>query len=353
MKKSNLFAIDIAKNVFQVAHYKGTKEFSNRAISRNKLIKLLASEKPARVAMESCGSASYWARLAMSYGHEVTLLSPLFVKGFRTGQKTDANDARAIAAALGSPNARPCMVLPEELQALQALDRIRTAFEKTKRQLANQIRGLLLEFGIVIGQGDANFHSRIPEILEDADEQLPDILRAAIAASYQAYTTLAEQKEKREAELKKYVKQNDDCRRLMTLEGVGPVTAIGLLIRLRGGDYKSGRNAAACIGLTPQQHSSGNKVRLGHIAKQQKTDLRSNLYLGARAVASKLKTRPAKTEKERWLKNLVERRGLKCAAIALANKTVRTAMAILRDGKEYHARPLFERNVSIVSPSAA
>lgn len=340
MKKSNLFAIDIAKNVFQVAHLVGKKVKSNRAMSRNRLKTLLAESEPSRVAMESCGSASYWARLAQSYGHDVTLLSPRFVKAFRVGQKTDANDALAIATALDAPSARSCMVLSEELQALQALDRIRTILEKTKRQLANQIRGLLLEFGIVIEQGEAAFHRRIPEILEDVDEQLPPLLRAGIAHSYETYEALHEQKEARDVELKKYVQANADCRRLMALEGVGHISALGLLVRLRGGDYDSGRNAAACIGLTPVQHSSGEKVRMGRIAKQQGSTLRSCLFLGARSVVCNLKRREPTSEKERWLKQLIERRGIKCAAIALANKTVRTAAAMLRNGNDYQPQPL-------------
>ncbi len=138
------------------------------------------------------------------------------------------------------------------------------------------------------------------------------------------------------------VKQDEQCERLLALEGVGPITAVGLLVSLGDAShFTDGRNAAASIGVTPRQHSSGGKVRIGHIAKYRgEIKLRSHLFLGARAVISQLKHREPRTKKERWIKALVERRGVKCAAIALANKTIRTAYAMLKKGTSYETELL-------------
>ena len=142
--------------------------------------------------------------------------------------------------------------------------------------------------------------------------------------------------------LKQLTDQDEECQRLVKLEGVGPITAIRLKLQLAHGDhFKNGRQASACIGLTPKQHGSGGKIKIGSISKKScDRPLRSCLFLGARAVVSKLKNRPAKTEKERWLKTLIDRRGVNCASIALANKTVRTAYVLLKNGTVYKPVPI-------------
>jgi transposase len=342
MKHNNVIAIDLAKNIFQVCVMtKHNKIISNKPMSRAKLIAWLPQQSESLVAMESCGGASYWARLAKSLGHDVLVMPARQVKAFRTGQKTDANDAVAIAVASQSPNIHPARYLSSEQQCLQAIEKMRDMLSKQKSQLSNQVRGLLLEFGLVINKGSAAFKSRIPEILEDAENELSIPMRQSLFQLWEFYRVLEEQYQQIDRRLVELINQNEECQRLMKLEGVGPISAIKLNLRLAQDHFDKGRQASACIGLTPQQHSSGGKVRLGPINKvTYDRSLRSVLFLGARAAVSKLKTRPAKTEKERWMKALVERRGINCAAIALANKNVRTAHALLKNKTDYVAVPL-------------
>jgi len=263
------------------------------------------------------------------------------VKAFRTGQKTDANDAVAIAVASQSPNIHPARYLSAEEQGIQAVEQMRKMLSKQKTQLSNQLRGLLLEFGLVINKGDAAFKSRIPEILEDAENELSLPMRQSLCQLWEFYFVLESEFKQIDQRLRELVKQNEECQRLIKLEGVGDIGAVKLKLRLAQDHFDTGRQASACIGVTPQQHSSGGKVRLGSVNKVvYDKSLRSVLFLGARAMVSKLKKRPARTEKEVWIKALLERRGINCAAMALANKNIRTAHALLKNKTDYVAVPL-------------
>lgn len=173
MKECNVISIDLAKDIFQVCimNAKG-KIIFNKEFTRKKLIAWLSQQAVSLVVMESCGGSSYWARLALSLGHEVMVIPPRQVKPFRTGQKTDSNDAIAIAVASKAPNIKPARYLNVEQQCLQSIDKMRYMLDKQKLQTSNQIRGLLLEFGIVIPKTESGFKTRIPEILEDAENEL-------------------------------------------------------------------------------------------------------------------------------------------------------------------------------------
>jgi len=338
MNKYNVIAIDLAKTIFQVCVMNKQGEIVlNRAMKRQELKEWLARQKLSLVAMESCGGASYWARLSVSVGHKVMMIPPRQVKPFRTGQKTDANDAVAIAVASQAPNIRPARYLSTEQQGVQSIERMRDMLDTQKLQLSNQIRGLLLEFGIVINKSVASFKRRLPEILEDAENELSFAMREALHQMWCIYRQLEKEFDVIDRQLKQLSLQDADCKRLMALEGVGPIGAVHLKLQLENKEhYKSGREASACVGVTPKQHSSGGKIIIGSISKSScDRRLRSCLFLGARSVVSALKRRPARTEKERWLKALTERRGVNCAAIALANKTVRTAYALLKNGTDY------------------
>ncbi|CAM4232248.1 IS110 family transposase [Pseudoalteromonas maricaloris] len=303
MTQSNLIAIDLAKNIFQVAQLKGNKLKFNKPMKREPMLELLAKAEGSKVVMEACGSAQHIARKALSLGHDVMLLPPKFVKAFRQGQKNDANDVLAIASASQAYNVKPCKIMTVEEQTLQSLSQARTLVDKQKTQLSNQIRCLLLEFGVVINQGDTALTQAVPDILEDAENALPIALKQALAVSYDLYKTQCDAKAQLHKQVEAITKQNDSCQRLMALEGVGPITAIELLSFL------------------------GNT-------------LRKNLFLGARTVVSRLKHKEATTEKERWIKNLLAKKSVKCVAIALANKTVRTAYALLKNGSTYEPKIL-------------
>ena len=202
---------------------------------------------------------------------------------------------------------------------------------------SNQIRGLLAEFGIIVPPSLSQLRKHIPFILEEAENGLPSAFRETLNYLWQHLLLQIEHIDTLEQQLEKAVKHDTTCQKLMKLEGVGPIGALGLAVRLgQGENFTNGREASANIGLTPKQHSSGGKERIGHISKRNADKrLRSTLFQGALSVITQVIKRPARTNKERWLQALVERRGKKIAAVALANKTVRTAYAILKNDTEY------------------
>lgn len=338
MNDVNILAIDLAKNVFQVCKQdpKG-KVIFNRELNRTKLKELLLKQQPSLVAMEACGSAQYWARLALSLGHQVKVISARTVKPFQTKQKTDRNDALAIAIAASQEHIHGTRVQSAEEQALQSLERARHLAQAHQIAQSNQIRGLLGEFGIIIPPSLSQLRKQIPLILEDAENGLPCTFRETLDYLWQHLLQQIEHIDSLENQLEKAVNSDSTCQKLMKLEGVGPIGALGLAVRLgQGENFNNGREASANIGLTPKQHSSGGKERIGHISKYNADKrLRSILFQGALSVIVQVAKRPAKTQKERWLQALLERRGKKVAAVALANKTVRTAYAILKNDTEY------------------
>lgn len=344
MEDNQILAIDLAKNSFQVCYMRNNGEVSlNKAINRNSLIKLLSGkQKFALVAMEACGGAHYWARLAKRNGHEVKIIQPRAVKGLQLKQKTDKNDAYAIAIAAQLPHIYSCNIMSEDEQGLQCLDRARALQLAQRTALSNQIRGFLNEFGIVLPKGIPPLLKRIPQILEDAENGLPACLRQILASQADILAMYTDQIENYDSLIAEHIKQNKVCQKLSKLEGVGPIVALGLMVRLGDGkEFIQSRDASACIGLTPKQHSTGGKERIGHISKScADKRLRSLLYQGAMSIVYKVTLRDPKTEKERWLKSMVERRGKKIAAIALANKTVRTAVALIKSNSDYQPVPI-------------
>lgn len=338
MRNCNVIAIDLAKQVFQVCQTNGHgKVLTNRRIKRSELADYLARQPAGIVAMEACGGAHYWGRVSQLAGHEVKLLSPRAVKPFRQGQKTDANDAQAIAVAVGQPGMKTVPLKNVDRQDLQSLERVRAHWRDAHTATSNLMRSLLAEFGIVFGKGFARLKTHIPLILEDGENGLPMEFRQTLAEVWGQWCALDEHLKGFEKRHRQRIEAHEPCRRLLALESVGPVNALSLCVSLGDGTaFKNGREAAACMGLTPQQHSSGGKTVLGGIGKRRGNQaLRSSLVQGARAVIQVLAKREAKTAKERWLKELIARRGQGRAAVALANKTVRTAWALLRYNREY------------------
>lgn len=338
MKHSNIIAIDLAKYVFQVCKTDAYGNvIYNKVCSRAKLKELLVKEKEALVAMESCGGTHYWARFARQQGHEVKAIAARHVKPFRQGQKTDANDALAIAVAARQPHIHASRLLSVEEQCQQSIVRARDLLINQKVKTSNQIRALMLELGVAIPKGDKALRKAIPEILEDAENELTISFRMTLDIMYQHFQILLERIETVSKQLDREVAQDELCQRLQCLEGVGPICAVQLKIALnQTGHYDKGRQAAACIGVTPVQHSSGGKERLGSISKKSAHNtLRSALFQGALAVVVNIEKKEARTHKDIWLKALVARRGKKVAAIALANKTVRTAFAMIKHNQDY------------------
>ena len=337
MQNSNVIGIDLAKNVIQVCKVDIHGEIlTNKAISPSKLKELLAKSNPSIVAMEGCGSCHYWARLAQKYGHDVRVISPKKVKGFLQGHKTDANDALAIAVASTQFGMIFSQIKSEEQQSLQTLETSRKFLDKERTALSNHIRAYLYEYGITINRGYKSLRTTIAIILDDIDTRLPLCLKHTLKLLWERYNLTVAQLREAEKNKAMLVKQLEPCKRLKDLEGVGNVCASMLYTSIGDGrEFKNGRQASVYIGLTPKQHSSGGKTYMMGIDKQGgNKELRAALYQGALSVISQLPDEP-RTVKEEWLLKLVKRVGVKRACIALANKTVRTAWALLSTGKSY------------------
>jgi len=341
MFNTNVIAIDIAKSSFHVCNLnKNNKITTNRSFTRTKLKDWLIRQPASVVAIEACGSAHYWSRFVVKLGHTYMLIPPKYVTPFRKGHKTDKNDALAIAVAAKQPEIKTVSLKSIEQQGLQSIERMREHHSDAMTATSNMLRGLVYEFGHVIPKGYSRLKSDIPDILEDAENELPHAFRDQLHAMFQFFLTIEAALISVEKKLAELIKQQSICIALMALEGIGPVNALGLTLALgnNGESFKNGREASACIGMTPKQFSTGGVVTLGGIGKRRGNNkLRSTLFQGAMSIVKLLKNRPPRNCKERWLASIIERRGAKKAAVALANKNIRTAWAMVKYSKAYEA----------------
>ena len=343
MNSTRIIAIDLAKNVFQVSVLsRHGQELSNKAMRRKALAVWLAKQAVSVVAMEACSGAHHWGRKAQSLGHQVMIIPPKQVMPYRQGQKTDGNDALAIGIASRQPKLKTVAVKSLEQQSVQCDKRVQEHLSDQLTATGNMVRALVAEFGVVMPKGMAALRRELPLILEDAENGLPLAMRESLYLAWQQWLFLADALQRAEQLLKVRIDQLEPCQRLTALEGVGPKNAIGLYIRIGNGHhFKNGREAAACVAVTPKQSSSGGKTRMKGIGKYKGDQrLRSSLIIGARSVVNALQKRPARNAREQWLKALIERRGPGRAAVALANKNVRTAWAMLHNNSTYQAQPI-------------
>lgn len=325
--------IDLAKSVFQVhgVDAKG-KVVLKKAVKRAQMAAFFANTPPCLIGMEACGSAHHWARKLEGLGHTVKLMAPQFVKT----NKNDAADAEAICEAVTRPTMRFVPVKNCEQQAVLALHRARQGFVKARTAQANQIRGLLAEYGIVIPQGISHIATQLPDILEDGENGLPGGFRQLIDRLGAHLKELDRQVGELEVQIQVWHRANDASRKLAEIPGIGPITASALVASI--GDAKSfenGRQLAAWLGLVPRQNSSGGKQTLLGISKRGDAYLRTLLIHGARAVVrvAERKVNHAGS----WLAGVMGRRHKNVAAVALANKNARIVWALLAHDREYAA----------------
>lgn len=321
--------LDLAKNVFQIHGVDGeSKAVIRKSLKRAQLVPFFANLPPCLVGMEACGSAHYWARKLATLGHTVKLMAPQFVKPYVKTNKHDAADAEAICEAVTRPSMRFVAVKTGEQQAVLSLHRARQGFVKARTAQANQIRGLLAEYGIVIPQGIGSIARRLPEILEDGENELPGMFRQLLQRLGEHLKELDRQVQELDGEIQRWHREHAASRKLAEIPGIGPVTASALVASV--GDakaFENGRQLAAWLGLVPRQHSTGGKHTLLGMSKRGDGYLRMLLIHGARAVirAAERKLDPA----DSWLKRLVGRRHKNVAAVALANKNARIVWALL------------------------
>lgn len=336
--------VDLAKEEIQVCVSKQSKVQSNQPMTPEQFTSWLANTRPMTIVFEACATSNYWKQLALEYGHDARLISAKLVANVRQNQKTDKNDALAVLQASQLTDVLFINGKSKEQQELQTLARLHKLAVKHKIAMGNQLCALLLEFNIRVSPSKARLSNVIQNLLEDGENGFSFIFREAIYTGWQRYLASIEAVEKYQTCIEQVSSQHKLCKRLQALEGVGPMNAVNLYLSLgcdEIGTFKKGRDASACIGLTPIQHSSGGKVKLGSVGKHVKNnDVRSCLVAGAMSAVHHATRRKAKTKKDLWIQQLVARRGKRCAAVALANKTVRTAFAMLKNGTEYRAELL-------------
>lgn len=327
--------IDLAKNIFELCGVNEREQVIYRKrVSRAKLMLEMSKLEPCRIGMEACGGAHYWARRFQALGFEVHLMAPQWVRPYRKGSKNDRNDAEAIVEALGRPNMRFVAVKSEESQAILSLHRIRDRAVKERTGLVNQVRGLLAEFGLVVAQGRHRIQQALPDILEDAENGLPSLMRELLAEQYEQLKFLGELISRQDRRIAQLARISEPAQRLMQVGGIGPITATAIIASVGDASgFRRSREFTAWLGLVPSEHSSGGRQRLGKITKQGNRYLRTLLIHGARAVMNRAHIDP--NRKSQWALAVKERRGHNRALVALAAKHARIIWAMLSRGTSY------------------
>ena len=335
--KITTIGIDLAKNVMQIHGVDGrVKTVLKRQLKRVQMAAYFANLEPCLIGMEACGSAHHWARKLEKLGHTVRLMAPQFVKPYVKTNKNDAADAEAICEAVSRPNMRFVPIKNGEQQAVLSLHRARQGFVKARTAQANQIRGLLSEYGIVIPKGISHIAKRLPEILEDGEKELPGVFRLLLQRLGEHLKELDRQVGELEVQIQSWHRENDLSRKLAQIPGIGPITASALVATIGDAkNFENGRQLAAWLGLVPRQNSSGGKATLLGISKRGDTYLRTLLIHGARAVIRVAERKAGYAGS--WLARLIGRRNPNVAAVALANKNARVVWALLAQERNYQA----------------
>lgn len=322
--------VDIAKHLIQV-HFvdEHTGEIVDKQIKRDAFLTYFSNREPCLIGMEACGGSQHWARELHKLGHKVRLLKGRFVRAFVMGNKNDVMDARAIWMAVQQP-VKPIAVKTEEQQAILALHRMRQQLVKFRTAQINALHGMLLEFGETTHKGRAALAREVPKALERLKERLPAYLTTLLDEQYQRLADLDAHIARIEQQLLAVTRQNETCRRLLEIPGVGPLIATAAVATMgEASAFKSGREFAAFVGLVPRQTGSGGKVQLMGISKRGDTYLRTMFIHGARSAALLAK------DPGQWINDLRSRRPTAVAIVAMANKLARTVWAIAAHKRQY------------------
>lgn len=326
--------IDIAKNVFHVVCCNANnKVMRKKVVKRHQLLAYISNLPRSLIAMEACSTSNYWGREMTALGHKVKLLPAQHVKAFLTGNKNDFNDAYAIVIAAQQSHIKAVPIKTIEQQDNQVVHKVRELAVGQRTALCNQIRGLLLEYGITVKQGVKNLHNGVVDLLDDASG-LSKVFRQVLGHLYSQLVLLDKSIEQYGEQIKQQVTHNDTCQRLQSIPGVGPLIASSVFNEIgNGATYKRGRDVSASIGLVPRQHSTGGKEVLLGISKRGNRYLRCLLIQGAKAVVSRAKNKDDKLSQ--WINRIVATRGHNKACVAYANKMARMAWAITVSGERY------------------
>jgi transposase len=327
--------MDTSKSVF-VLHGVDSAEqpVLRKKLRRQQVIELFAKLAPTRVGLEACAAAHYWARVLQDLGHEVLLLPPQYVKPYVKRNKNDAADAEAICEAMSRPRMRFVPVKTAEQQSALMLVGMRDQLVRRRTQMSNAIRGYAAEFGLVAARGLDKIEPLLARIA--VDETLPLLARELFAQQAEEYARLVLVLRKIDAKLTAWRRQNELSRRLAEIPAIGMIGATLLAMKVPDPHaFRSRRDFAAWVGLTPKDHSTAGKQRLGVITRAGDESLRSVLVAGATAVIQQV--RRGRGHPSPWLTALIKRKPPKLAAVALANKTARIAWKLMVSGQRYDA----------------
>lgn len=337
MSEITTVGLDLAKNVFQAHGADASGRVALRKKLRRDQVLAFFSQLPrCVVAMEACGGAHFWGRELARLSHEVRLIPPAYVKPFVKRQKSDAAGAEAICEAAQRPTMRFVPVKSEEVQGAAMVFRVRELLIRQRTQAINALLGHLTEFGLVVPQGAANA-ARLIAFVEDPDSGLPGEAMATLKVLVGALTHLEDEIGKLDVEIARRAKENEVARRLMTVPGIGPLIAAALAVLAPPPEtFRCARDFAAWLGLTPRQHSTGGKQRLGATTKMGERSLRRLLILGANSVIIKRHVH-ASARPGTWLAGLIARKPPLLVRVALANKMARIVWALMAKDEVYRA----------------
>lgn len=336
--KTNMIGMDLAKSVFQVHGVDGTGQVTiRRQLKRGQVEKFFAKLAPSVVGMEACGGAHHWGRVLQAMGHEVRLMPAAYVKPYVKRNKTDGRDAEAICEAMQRPSMRFVAVKRPEQQAMMAVHRARALFVRQRTMLANALRAMFAEFGVVAPEGVKGLQSLMTQL--PAPAEVPEAAHGALAMLTQQWQALDVRIKALEQQIVRSVRADEAARRIMAIPGVGPITASAVRAAVPDmKQFRSGRGFAAWLGLTPRQNNSAFTRRSGGISKQGQRDIRCLLILGASSHLRQEQIRKRmKAPTDPWLTGLLMRRPVKVAAVAQAAKTARVIWALLAKDRCYRA----------------
>lgn len=331
MNDINRIAIDLAKNVFQVCALNShNKVLFNKKLSRKKFIEFMAQLPHSKVFIEACYSSHYWGRTLTEMGHKVHLIPAQHVTPFVRGNKSDNNDALAIAEAANRPNIRFVPIKTIQQQEIMAIHRVRDRLIKSRTQVTNQTRGLLSDFGIIFAKGFKPFRENMIELQEN--ESLSVSFRETMSDLYNEFNQISERLNNLEKHLKDYIKKNNNCTIISSAPGIGFVNASALVASIdRGQAFKNPREFGVWLGLPPKQYGSGDTFKSAGISKRGDRYLRTQLIHAARAAKKWAKHRD--DQLSLWIKQLEARIGKHKATVAIAHKLARIIWVLLKKQK--------------------
>ncbi len=336
MEQVSRIGMDTSKNFFQLHGVDAAEGVVLRKKMRRKeMISFFETLAPTVIGIEACGASHHWARLLRSFGHEVKLIAPQLAKPYVKRGKNDAADAEALCEAMSRPTMRFVPVKTAEQQAALMLMGVRDRLIRNRTQLSNAIRGYAAEFGVTATKGKAHLESLLESI--QADESVPTAARELFAMQAKEYLHLQGQIDEIEARLIAWQKTDECSQRLIKIPGIGPIGAALLTMKTPAPElFRTGRQFAAWMGLTPRDHSTAGKVRLGVITRAGDEALRSALVCGA---TSAIRHAQLTGKASPWLADLLKRKAPKLVALALANKMARIAWKLIVTGQSYATKP--------------